>query len=137
MATTIRARDVAITGKFGAAWDGTPNWDASPTTFTCYARSYTRETSVGTVEMGAICDTTEKHAPTRSRGQITMELLVDDTAGPLFQDKEGFYYQSIFDSGATTYTDYGMIESAGLSVDVDGALMERVTVKLGVQGAAA
>lgn len=137
MATMVRGRDTTWNVKFGGAWDGTPNWDANATNYTCYARSFTRETSIGTVEMGALCDTTEKHAPTRSRGQITAELVVDLSTGPAFQDKEGYYLQSIFDSGATTYTDYGMIESASLTTDVDGALLERVTVRLGVMGAAA
>lgn len=137
MATTVRMRDVTIGVKFGAAWDGTPNWDANATTLTCYARSYRRRTSVGTVEMGALCDTTEKHAPTRESGEITMELLVDLSVGPLFQDKNGYYCQTIYDSGATTYTDYGMIISAELGGELDGAQTESVTIKLGVQGAAA
>ena len=135
--TPIRGRDCTLTYKLGGAVDGTPNWDAQATTYTCYVRSFSRETTIGTVDLGALCDTLEQHMPTRSSGTVTFEALVDTIGGPKFQDKEGFYLQTSFDSGATTYTDYGMVESAGLSTDLDGALLERVTMRLGVVGAAA
>lgn len=135
--TPVRGRDTTLSYKLGGTVDGTPNWDASATAFTCYVRSYSRETSIGTVELGALCDTLEQHMPTRSTGTVTFEALVSLSSGPVFQDKEGYYIQAIFDSGATTYTDYGMIESSGLTTDLDGALLERVTIRLGVVGAAA
>ena len=134
--TPMRGRDCTMSYKLGGAVDGSPSWDASATTYTCYVRSYSRETTMGTVEMGALCDTLEQHMPTRSSGTVTFEALVNVAAAAPFQDKEGYYIQTIFDSGTTIFTDYGMIESAGLSVDVDGMLIERVTVRLGVIGAA-
>ena len=111
----VIAKDTAILIKHGGVFDGSPTWDASATTITCYARSYKREITQNVVDGGAICDAYEKSIPTRKTGTVTMDLVVDPTAGPLFQDKHGHYLEVSFDSGATTYTDQGLVTSVGLS----------------------
>jgi hypothetical protein len=129
----VIAKDTTVVIRHGGVFDGTPTW-ASAITLTCYARSYKREITQNVVDGGAICDAYEQSIPTRKTGTVTMDLIVDPTTGPVFQDKHGHYLEVAFDSGATTYTDQGLVTSIGLSTDIDGLVTETVTMKLGVQG---
>lgn len=100
----------------------------------CLARTYSRSLEIGTVEAGAFCDTEMKVAPTRKSGTIEMELLLPVGTAAMFFDKEGFYVKVTADVGPATYTDFGVITSAGISAEVDGYISETVTIILGVTG---
>lgn len=100
----------------------------------CLARSYSRSLEIGTTEAGAFCDTEMKVSPTRKSGSIEMELLLPVGTAPMFFDKEGFYIKVSADIGPSTFTDFGVITSSGISAEVDGYISETVTIILGVTG---
>jgi hypothetical protein len=100
----------------------------------CLARSYSRSLEIGTVEAGAFCDVETKVSPTRKSGTIEMELLLPTGTAALFLDKEGFYIKVTAAIGPTTYTDFGLITSTGISAEVDGYISETLTIVLGVNG---
>jgi hypothetical protein len=75
-----------------------------------------------------------KVSPTRKSGSIEMELLLPVGTAPMFFDKEGFYIKVTADIGPSTFTDFGVITSSGISAEVDGYISETVTIILGVTG---
>jgi len=133
MAAVI-AKDTTVGIRHGGVFDGSPNFTGAVIAMSCFARSYKRDITMNVIDGGAICDAFEKSIPTRKTGTVTLELVVDPTTGPVFQDKIGHYLEVEYDSGATTYTDQGLVTNVGLSTDIDGLVMESVSMKLGVQG---
>ena len=79
-----------VTIAFGGSQDGTPGTFTAET-YTCIARSATVSTTVGTVDVSAICDTNTKAQATKSSGTLELELLVDSVVGPICSSKEGYY----------------------------------------------
>ena len=133
MAAVI-AKDTTVGIRHGGAFDNNAEFTGTVTAMSCFARSYKRDITMNVVDGGAICDAFEKSIPTRKTGTVTMELVVSPTVGPVFQDKIGHYLEVEYDAGALTYTDQGLVTNVGLSTDIDGLVMESVTMKLGVQG---
>lgn len=132
----IFAQNVLWGYRLGGSQDGTPNFSGSATAAQCLARSIRRDVSYGTVDLAALCDTSAQQQVTKKSGTVVVELFVDATAGPIFQASNGYYAESVFTpkTGVTAITDQGVITNTGLSVDVDGALIETITITLGAHG---
>lgn len=132
----LKSNEGVITYTLGGAFDNAPAF-TTPVTWTCYVKNYRREVTIGSVDAGALCDTTEKNIPTRSGGSVSFDCFVDVTNQTIFQSLIGTYLRIVFTpkSGGTAITDDGFIDKVGLTVERDDMQMESVSIKLGVQGA--
>jgi hypothetical protein len=132
----IYAQLVTVGYRLGGAQDGAANFSGSATAVQCLVRSIKRDVSYDKVDLKGLCATEKQQQVTSKSGTIEVEFFVDKTAGPVFQSSIGYYIEITFTpaSGITAIVDTGVIEKVGLSVDVDGALMEPVSIMLGVNG---
>lgn len=127
------AQNVTWSYELLGAQDGTPAATATPVAAQCLARSIKREMNYSMVDLKGLCATTSANQVTSQTGTIEIELFVA-AAGPIFQASNGVYLWSSFvpKAGVTAIVDTGVITKVGLSVDVDGALIETITIALGV-----
>ncbi len=135
MADKLKSNQGVLAYYLGGTFDNAPSY-SSAVTFTCYVKNYRRRVTVNSVDAAALCDTTERNIPLRSGGEVSFDAMVDVTNGPIFQLLAGTYLKTSFTpvSGGTAIIDEGYIESVELSAEVDQMQMEKVTMKLGVQG---
>ena len=135
MADKLKSNEGVFAYTLGGAFDNAPTY-GSAVTYTCYIKNYRRQVTVGTVDAAALCDTTERNIPTRSGGEVSFEAMVDVTNQTIFTGLIGTYLKTSFTpkSGGTAVVDEGVITSVEYSAELDGMQMERVTMKLGVQG---
>lgn len=133
----VFAQNVLWGYRLGGFQDGSTGYSGSAIAAQCLARSIKREVTMGTVDLSGLCATQAQEQVTKSKGTIDVELFVTAADGFLFQDKQGYYLESTFTpiTGATALVDSGVITKVGYSVDVDGALIETITITLGAHGA--
>lgn len=132
----IIAQNVTIGYRLGGAQDGAANFSGTATAVQCLARSYKRSVTWATVELSGLCATENQAQVTKKSGTIDLEIFVDKTAGPVFQASGGYYAEIVFTpaSGVTAITDQGVITKTDLTVDIDGGLIEVITITLGANG---
>lgn len=132
----IYAQLVTVGYRFGGAQDGSASFSGTAAAIQCLVRSYKRDVAYAKTDLKGLCAIEAQQQVTSKSGTIEIEFFVDKTAGPVFQASNGYYIEIVFTpaSGVTAITDQGVIEKVGLSVDVDGALMETVSIMLGANG---
>lgn len=140
----VIARDVYLTIHVAtAAQNGnTPTYSGAAREIMCIARSYERQVDSESIDLAALCDTSSKQQMTRRNGVINIEILVDNnsvTGGYLLQPYHRFPIKiraQITLSNATTQfiEDEGVIKSTGLSLALDGTVLETCTIQLGTHG---
>lgn len=129
------AQNVLWGYRLGGVQDGATSYSGTATAAQCLARSIKRDVTMATVDLAGLCATEAQEQVTKSKGTIDIELFVDSNF--VFQDKKGYYLESTFTpiTGGTALVDSGVITKVGFSVDVDGALIETITITLGAHGA--
>lgn len=134
--SALIGENCTITIAFGGVQDGTQDTYTAET-YTCIARSASVSTTVGTVDVSAICDTTTMAQKTKSSGTLELELIVDSVVGPICAKKEGYYVQVVLTLGGLTsaiktYT--GVVTGWGINVSNSEAVTETMSVTLGANG---
>lgn len=115
---------------------------------TCNTKSLSISRTFNTVDLAGICDSEEKSFITRQSGQIDIEIYLNPAVsgsggfgGYVFQDALGKYCKISFDpdspvggaaSGLAVQTYVGVITNVSTGVEMDGALTEKATIKLGI-----
>jgi hypothetical protein len=136
MAKRLIATDAAVQITLGGVVDGTPNWGTA-TVVKALARSveFDGETVDADVT-SALGDGLEISRPIRLRGTANVELLVTDS-GALFKGKQGYYCKLEVKEESTlaSYDTYvGYIRRQSVSIGGDGATIEKLELKIGVDG---
>lgn len=134
--SALIGENCTVTIAFGGAQDGTPGTFTADT-YTCIARSASVSTTVGTVDVSALCDANTKAQATKSSGTLELELLVDSVVGPICSSKEGYYVQVVLTLGGLTSsikTYIGVVTGWGVNVSNSEAVTETMTVSLGANG---
>lgn len=140
----IIARDVALTMWVATAAQtgATPTYSGSARVIQCIARSYERSVDADMVDLSALCDTSSKQQMTRRSGTLSIEMLIDNsvsTGGFLLQNSHRYPVKvratiTLSDASTQYIEDEGVIKSTGLSLDLDGAVLETCTIQLGTHG---
>lgn len=140
----VIARDVYLTMWVAtAAQNGnTPTYSGAAREIMCIARSYDRQVDAESIDMAALCDTSSKQQMTRRSGTINIEMLVDNnvsTGGYLLQNAHRYPVKvrariTLSDASTQFIEDEGVIKSVGLSLDLDGTVLETCTIQLGTHG---
>jgi hypothetical protein len=140
----VIARDVYLTMWVAtSAQNGnTPTYSGAAREIMCIARSYERNVDAESIDLAALCDTSAKQQMTRRSGTINIEMLVDNnvsTGGYLLQSAHRFPVKvrariTLSDASTQYIEDEGVIKSTGLSLDLDGTVLETCTIQLGTHG---
>lgn len=134
--SALIGENCTVTIAFGGTQDGSPGTFTAET-YTCIARSASVSTTVGTVDVSALCDANTKAQATKSSGTLELELLVDSVVGPICASKEGYYVQVVLTLGGLTSsikTYIGVVTGWGVNVSNSEAVTETMTVSLGANG---
>lgn len=108
---------------------------ASAATTTCMVKSLAISRTVNQIDLASVCSTAEETFNTRTTGQIDLEIYLDNAVfgGYVFQGRLGFYVRIQFTpTGMTTQTYTGVVTNVSSGVEIDGAITEKATIKLGV-----
>lgn len=107
----------------------------SAATTTCNVKSLSISRTVNQIDLASVCSTAEESFNTRTTGQIDIEVYLNqlDFSGYVFQNRIGFYCRITFTpTGMTTQTYQGVVTNISSGVEIDGAITEKATIKLGV-----
>jgi hypothetical protein len=128
--------------------DGNPTYAmTSIGNMNCLVRSYSRQSKLSSLDLSSIADINDRLYFTRASGTVELEIYVDPTSvldwqsdALVFHSKLGFYCKVQAEipyiiAGPTVWVDEGVISDVSLSMDLDGILIEKVTITLGTYGA--
>lgn len=135
----IIGEDCTVTVAFGNSQVTSDSPGTFPTAdaITCFVRSARFSTSVGTVDVSALCDTTAKMQVTKASGTLELEVYADSALGYYFSGKEGYFVQVVITPNGLTSelkTFTGVITAHGINVANSEAVTENVTITLGANG---
>lgn len=142
MAKLIFNNQTIQVGFSAAAQDGTgaasasyTNINASAAVVTCNVKSMSISRTANQVDLAGVCAVAEETFNTRSTGQIELEIYLNnaDFSGYVFQGRLGYYVRVTFTpTGFSTQTYYGVVTNVSSGVEIDGAITEKASIKLGV-----
>lgn len=102
---------------------------------TCNVKSLSISRTVNQIDLASVCSTAEESFNTRTTGQIDLEVYLNQAifGGYVFQGRLGYYVRITFTpTGMTTQTYYGVVTNVSSGVEIDGAITEKATIKLGI-----
>ena len=108
----------------------------TPTVITSLCREVSIEESAIDVDVSGLGDGLELSAVKRSRAELSIKMLVDAAAGPLFYGKIGYNIKvdvKAKSSFATAQSFVGYISKRPHTLP-DGEQIEEITVKIGTDG---
>lgn len=127
--------------------DGNPTYTFNTMdNVSCLVRSYSRQSKLSSIDLSSIADVNDKLYFTRANGTVELEVYVDTTSvtswqpdALLFHSYLNYYCKVQAEipyviGGVTTLIDEGVISEVSLSMDLDGILIEKVTITLGTYG---
>ena len=146
----ITANNIVVSVEVSdAVQDGNPTYAFyTMDNVSCLVRSYSRQSKLSSIDLSSIADVNDKLYFTRANGTVELEVYVDTTSvtswqpdALLFHSYLNFYCKVQAQiphvlSGGTTLIDEGVISEVSLSMDLDGILIEKVTITLGTYGVA-
>jgi len=112
----------------------------------CLVRSYSRQGKLASIDLASIADTSDKLYFTRGSGTVELEVYIDTTSITSFQDNALLFHPYLNHYckvqaempwilyGSTSVIDEGVISEVSLSMDLDGILIEKVTITIGTYG---
>lgn len=102
---------------------------------TCNVKSLSISRTVNQVDLASVCSTAEESFNTRTTGQIDIEVYLNQSVfgGYVFQGRLGYYVRITFTpTGMSTQTYYGVVTNVSSGVEIDGAITEKASIKLGI-----
>lgn len=146
----ITANNIVVSVEISnGAQDGNPLYTFhTMDNLSCLVRSYSRQSKLSSIDLASIADINDKLYFTRANGTVELEVYVDTTSVTSFQP-DALLFHSYLQyyckvqaemphvlGGVTTLIDEGVISEVSLSIDLDGILIEKVTITLGTYGVA-
>ncbi len=135
MANKLIAAQATMNLAFGGQQDGSPSTYGTAINLQCNLKSWDIKKSSSTVNLAAICDTTEQNQVIRSSGTIECVAFVPST-GVQFDTYLNYYGKFIITpvSGGTAQTYEGVLTNWGYSGNANSEQTETFTIILGVNG---
>lgn len=144
----ITANNIVVSVEISdAVQDGNPTYTFyTMDNVSCLVRSYSRQSKLSSIDLSSIADVNDKLYFTRANGTVELEVYVDTTSVTSWQS-DALLFHSYLQyyckvqaemphvlGGVTTVIDEGVISEVSLSMDLDGILIEKVTITLGTYG---
>lgn len=136
MANRLISQQATATIAFGGAQDGVPATYGTAVDIQCLCRSWGFTSNHSTVNLAAICDTSEQMQVVRTGGTVTLEMFVDFTAQYQFFQYRGYYAKVILTPKAsgTTLTFEGVVTGWEAGGGEGAAQTEKLTITIGTNG---
>lgn len=136
MANKLISQQATATIAFGGAQDGVPATYGAAVDLQCLCKSATMTSNYSTVNLAAICDTSEQMQVVRTSGTVTIEAYVDFTAQYQFFQYRGYYAKVILTPKAsgTTLTFEGVLTGWEAGIAEGAVQTEKLTITIGTNG---